>query len=172
MTMKVFNVGDVLAAADVNEYLVNTRYALKTADTSRTSTTTLTADPDLVVVADANKIYEMLIMMVYNGPTAGGFKFDVTVPSGTTFAGALWQVSSAGTFAAAAVLSPSGLTLAGITGFHFTATTGSDQAAYIMGTLDTAGTGGNVTVRWAQDTSSGTSTKLLTGSSARLRRVS
>lgn len=172
MAMKTFNVGDVLGAADVTEYLENTRFAVKPSDTSRISTTSLANDPDLVVVADANKYYDLLIQMVYNGPTAGGFKFDVTVPSGTVFTGIVYQVNNnTGGFGSAAVVSPTGITLAGVGGFHFTAVTANDQGAYVRGTLDTAGTGGNVTVRWCQDTSTGTNTTLRMGSSIRLRRV-
>src|SRR5258708_11753333 len=93
MAMKIFNVGDVLGAADVNEYLVNTRVGVKPADTSRTSNAVLTADPDMVVTADASKTYEMLVTAVFNGPTAGGFQCNMICPNSTTFTGLGWELN-------------------------------------------------------------------------------
>src|SRR5215470_15294427 len=88
--MKVFNVGDVLAAADVNEYLTHTKYASKPADTNRASTTTLANDPDLTLAVDANKSYRLeLIANYYNGGgSTGNIKVNLTVPASAVFYGA------------------------------------------------------------------------------------
>src|SRR5262249_54870488 len=107
MALKVFNPGDVLAAADVNEYLVNTKYAAKAADTSRASTTTLTNDPDLTVAVDASKSYELAMTLVYTAtPSTGDLKYAFTVPAGAVFTGSAdvvsvaTQVQSAGVYQA------------------------------------------------------------------------
>src|SRR5262244_736215 len=98
MAMRVFNPGDVLAAADVNEYLVNTKYAIKPADTSRASNTTLTADPDLTVTVDANKTYFVNMTILFTAPASpGDLKWACTVPAGTVFNGTCNTVSNTGT---------------------------------------------------------------------------
>ena len=171
MAMKIFNVGDVLGAADVNEYLVNTRVGVKPADTSRTSNAVLTADPDMVVTADASKTYEMLVTAVFNGPTAGGFQCNMICPNSTTFTGLGWELNgSTGLFVGGTVFQglASGFLLAPQ---HLTTVTGSDMAWTYSGTLTTAGSGGLVTFRWAQDTSNATSTILRAGSALRLKRI-
>jgi hypothetical protein len=167
--MRVFNVGDVLAAADVNEQLVNTRFAVKPSDTSRTSNPNLSNDPDLQVVADANKMYDLYLNLSYISPTAAGFQIALTVPSGTTLTGAVWVVNNStggvgqGTaYAAGAPATP----------LHFTSTTSIIYNIVMRGTLNTAGTGGNVTLQWCQDASNASATLAKAGSSLLLRRVS
>lgn len=174
MAMKVFNVGDVLAAADVNEYLVNTRFAAKPANTSRSNTTTLTADPDLTVTVDANKSYYMELCLHASCAAASvNLKFDVTVPSGATFTGDGYTYNNNSTSAGTlGVLTPGLLNLSGVSGFHITLPTGGvDTTTWVRGLLQTAGTAGSATVRWSQDTTSATAVVLETASFMLLKRV-
>src|SRR5215469_16636505 len=100
MAMRVFNPGDVLAASDVNEYLVNTKYVIKPADTSRASNTTLSADPDLTIAVDANKSYYLNATVMFTAVNGtGDLKWAFTVPAGTVFSGMLVEYAPVPTVA-------------------------------------------------------------------------
>lgn len=168
MTMKVFNVGDALAAADVNEYLVNTKLAIKGGDTSRASNTTLTNDPDLSVAVDANKSYWAEVLIQYVSGTQN-FKTAFTVPASATFLGSVTFVPIGGVSPALIVnpldagqLITAALHIGGV---------GVDSSVRFSGVLVTAGSGGNFTFQWAQDTSNVANTIVRAGSSMLLRRV-
>src|SRR5258706_10255167 len=85
--MKVFNDNTVLPAQDINEYLVNVKYADKAAATTRVSTTTPADDPDLQIVLDTNKTYFLEITAPYNSPAAAGFTYKIGAPGGSVFTG-------------------------------------------------------------------------------------
>jgi hypothetical protein len=172
MAMKTFNVNDVLGAADTNEYLVNTKYAVKSADEIRNNTTTLVADGDLSIHLDSNKTYEVHLYLLYHGNTVSNFKFGWGFPAGVSMYGA-----------ALGIYVGFGTTWGGYSAFSDSISPGvaqslqgqdpfSDSAFTFQGTIVTAGTAGNLNVKWSQDTSGGFSTKLLKGSSLILRRVS
>lgn len=169
MTMKVFAPG-VLGSADVNEYLVNTKYAEKANGTNRVSTTTLTADPDLQIHLDTNKTYWMELIAPYTSPSAAGFKYSFFVPSGTVFTGYALFTGGTGTpsiytYSAAGQL---------ITANVFMASAGAsvDDIIVVRGTLDTAGSAGNIGYQWCQNTSNGGTTTVRAGSAMLIRRVS
>ncbi len=168
MAMKVFGVGDVLAASDVNEYLVNTKYAVKNGDTSRASNTTLTNDPDLSVAVDANKSYEVKVRLQYLSTSTANLKISCSVPGSATFSGAIIGYGVGAAFASVTVVD-SGAPITGT--FHCAGFAAFDGALEVSGILNTAGAAGNFTLQWAQDTSAGTTTIMRTGSSMLLRRV-
>jgi len=56
--------------------------ARKTADTSRSATTTTTADPHLQFEVLANAVYRWHGWIKYDGPTAADLNVDFTTPSG------------------------------------------------------------------------------------------
>ena len=171
MPMQVFTVGQVLAAADVNEYLVNTRYAAKASDTNRISTTTLAADPDLTLPADANKSYLLELFLQYSSASAAGLKYNFTFPSGATLnGGAVSQLIAAGT--QLTTYDQSGSFGPGVT---ITATAlgiGLDNWIQVRGILVTSGTAGAFTLQWAQSASTASNTTVRAGSAMLLRRVS
>lgn len=151
-----------------------TLYVEKTADTSRASTTSRTADPHLTLPVKANATYEMSGLLVYGAGGAAstnGFDFGFTAPSGATLE---WEsnakIDTDGSNSAAAkwfvhrVLADS----------IFTGGAGGNTNklnATPQGRLKTSSTAGNLVVVWAQHTSSATATILYTGSHLRLRRV-
>lgn len=168
MAMRVFAVGDVLAAADVNEYLVNTKFAQKPNDTSRATNTTLTNDPDLSIAVDANKSYEVEVYGLYLATNTPNLKIAFTLPGSATFNGVshLFPVGGGGVSIGpldAAIPITGALHIAGVSPF--------DGAFRISGILTTAGAAGSFTLQWAQDTSSASTTIMRGGSSMLLRRV-
>ena len=172
MAMKVFTVTDGAAAADVNEYMVNTKYAAKPSGTIRSNTATTAIDPDLQLQVDTNKSYMIEVFLLFNSSVTANFKYRFNAPAGAVLYGSVLAYYVGGT-------GP------GITGYH---TAGSNAVLYntpqsiagqdpfnspvrISGVLNTAGTGGGFSVAWSQDTSNGFSTQLLSGSFMLVRRV-
>lgn len=170
MVMKTFVAGEVLTAADVNEYLVNSRYIRKASDESVTSSVTLQDDNELVISLDASETYELLLVATFVGATAGDFKWQVTGPAGATLCTASNGIQTAGTG------SGDDLTEGYNQALPITQTYGAlpaqKSALYIHGLLVVAGTAGNLTLQWAQGTSSATPTTVHAGSFVILRRVS
>lgn len=168
MAMKVFSVGDVLAAADVNEYLVNVKFAQKPNDTSRASTTTPANDPDLSIAVDANKSYEVQVWLTYLAQNTPNLKVEFNVPGSATFTGAAFAYAAGGSVVGINAVD----TGAPVTGpAHIAGLSPFDGAYYLTGILTTAGAAGNFTLQWAQDTSSALTTIIRGGSSMLLRRV-
>jgi hypothetical protein len=164
--MKTFNVGDILAAADVNEYLVNTHFAFKNSNTTRTSAPNATNDPDLNIAVDANKIYMLYCYLAYNSGATPGFQNAFSVPSGTTLGGVYFGPSTTSVMSAPGNL----VLLSGISAAWPGGT--NDLGVICEGIVNTGSTAGNIIVQWGQQTSSATNTTLKTGSCLFLRRVS
>jgi hypothetical protein len=139
---------------------------LKSSGTPRTSTTTMTADPDLSVPVAANAKYDVEMTLVYNGAATGSgdLKFQLAGPSGATFAGMFTGIANP---LATAVNS---VTLS-TTQVSYGNGTGNPLPCKVSGTLFTSATPGSLTLNWAQNTSSGTATTLMTGSKLSARRV-
>lgn len=139
--------------------------AVKSSATSRSSTTTLTADPHLVVALEANATYDFDLDLSYNGGTNGSsdLKFGFTGPAGYAM-----------TFGTLLVAIPAGATLGGGTQASTlvsgTVNTSTPLYARVSGTVTTSSTAGNLTLTWAQNASSGTATTLTTGSKMRVKR--
>lgn len=143
--------------------------ALKLADTSRSSTTTLTADPDLVVALSASTTY--IIEMTYRCTASGNeaLVHDFSHPAATRD----FQSEFYGTFRLSS----------NDTQFINIPTSGGSNAVSLATNIDTvqslvSGTAhvhltglittsaaGNLTFRWAQRISTGTSTVLYAGAS-------
>lgn len=164
MSMKSFNVGDVLAAADLNEYCVNTHFAYKASGTTLTSHPSLANDPDLQIPVEANVIYEMWLEMPYTSQTAG-LQVGFTAPSGTTLGGTVSGRVS-GSFDATDLSFLLTLQYTGdATG------TGVYYSITAHGLVNTAGTAGTLIVQWGQSSSSANGTTVRAGSCLSLRRV-
>lgn len=131
---------------------------VKTADTSRTTNTTITADPHLTIEVEASAKYLVVLRAAILSPAAADFQCDWSVPTGAT----LNRYSIH--YATGTVVSPSAAFDASFS------TSGSDDALLIMGTLVVSTTAGSLTWRWAQFASSGTTT-VYEGSSLHLVRV-
>lgn len=156
MAVKSWSPGDVLTAADMNSWTVPVP-AIKPSDTSRTSTTSLTADPDLACAVVANASYRFWCYLNYEGAATGtgDLKWNFTVPAGATLRYQSISINTAGTLSPLLI----GPTWTG-SSTNSAGTNGSGNAMSLMmhGTLVVAGSAGSCTLNWAQNTSSGTST--------------
>ena len=83
MAVKVWNVGDVLTAADMNVWTVPIE-AAKASGTTRT-TVTLATDPDLQITLAANAAYDISCIVSYN-TGANGVNSTFVIPSGASAA--------------------------------------------------------------------------------------
>lgn len=160
----VINAGTTPTVTVLNEMLP--LEAMKAGNTSRTSTTALTADPDLVFALEANATYDFEMELLYNGGTNGSsdLKFAFTGPAG--YGMTLGNIS---------VTIPAGVGIGGGTqATTFTSGTvgaGNALMTRVTGRLTTSSTAGNLTLTWAQNTSSATATTLTAGSKMRARRT-
>lgn len=165
--MATFKAGQRLTASALNAAIGLT--ARKAADTSRSSAntgTTLTADPDLVIAVLANSSYLVTIFLLYKGAATntGDLKFGFSVPSGATLPGGVIGVANP-----LAVFTNS--MTASSTLVSYSNGTGNPLWAQVTATLITSSTAGNLVLNWAQNTSSATSTTLMTGSSMQAAQV-
>lgn len=161
MAAPVFATNDVPTAAQFNDWLVNVNFARKSADTARTSTTTLTNDPHLSVAVQANAVYVVTCNLKYDGAAAGDLKVGWTVPSSASLD---WTLVGLGAAAAAYTDDQVG-------GFQTLSTptigaiaAGTFAGLLMVGLLVTSVTAGSLVLQWAQGTSSGTATTVFANS--------
>lgn len=145
--------------------------ATKSVDTARASTTTLAADPHLVLPVLANAVYDLDGYIEYDGNFGGSgdLKLDWTVPAGTTMRWAPRSNASGDTtqkFSSGSVA----YNLAVSAGTYGVGTTRNSLSP--RGWVITSGTAGNLTLRWAQNSSNAVATTLYANSWVRLTRVS
>src|SRR5215831_185297 len=155
--MKTFNANTVLGSADVNEYLVNTKFAIKPNGTTRTGTSP-NADPDLSIHVDASKTYLLDLIVPLQASAAGGLKFNFASTGSNSFYG-FWQIQftqnvtpnqSGGTYDGG-IVNNLGAT------FSITALSGGNLIDTLMvrGWLVTGGSAGNITLQWSQNSNNG-----------------
>lgn len=156
----------------------------KTSDTSRSATTTVTADPHLQLEVEANAVYIWEGWIKYGGGTTGDLNLDFSAPSGSLgeWAG-IGGGSSAVTGASAApALVTDTVTSRGymvrletsdVAQARSFGTLGVSDALHIAlhGTLRVGSTPGTWSLDWAQNTSDATATTLYTDSWVRFQRV-
>lgn len=133
--------------------------AYKTADTSRSSTTTLTADPHLTLSVAANAVYAVHVSLAYQAGTTEDMKTDFTVPSGATMDTTRY-LNNIGTHQTIATAATVGIWQG----------SGGNEGATMWGTLVTS-SAGTFALRWAQNTSGATATILRAMSSMTLQRI-
>ena len=145
--------------------------AYKTADTARASTTTYTDDPHLAVaglLANAVYVCEIETNLTIG---AGGFKYQVTAPSGSTFENAsfIWNNGTVAYTSAFARIASSGSPGVGNAGHAAGASGGSPYR--LRFTLFMGATAGTCAFQWAQDSSNVANTTMNKGSWFRLTRA-
>jgi hypothetical protein len=145
----------------------------KTADTSRASTTTMTADPDLVTIpVVSNGVYIVEGSIIYSAIDSADLKCQFTAPTGAVmnWHGGCLPTGSTGAVGQyiydcqtlPTIYTPGGGDAAG---------NGTSMILDIKGLLRTAGTSGNFGFQWAQNVSNATATIVRAGSYLQLRRV-
>lgn len=135
--------GEVLASADVNNWFVPLA-AVRTADATPVLNTTMTNDDTLFWPVAANATYVFFLYLIYTGSATGGFKFQLTAPSGASakFTGT-WNVAGGGAFPTAlgALSTPQTVTIG---------TLNAEYDSFWQGTLVTSSTTGNFQLQWAE----------------------
>lgn len=171
MAKLIIATNDVPTAAQVNEWMINVNFANKPNFTDRT-TSTLSADPDLVLPVAANAVYELTAAFLIHSsdPAAGDFKFQFTAPAGCVLLGTAVGYTASATVNTNVVAT--GFTLNTVPSFGIGVATAEPwNPIQIQGCLNTGSTAGNFTLTWAQNTTSATITRLMTNSYINLRRT-
>ncbi|MBS1904501.1 MAG: hypothetical protein JSS75_12405 [Bacteroidetes bacterium] len=131
-------------------------YAIKSADQSIANSATLTNDNDLSLAIGANETWEVSgELIATSASTTPDIKIAFTVPSGATLR--IWltgRVEDATTTEESRTLSSSGV------GKSISITTSAATLIHFQGWVQNSSTSGNVTMQWAQNTSSGTAVVL------------
>lgn len=146
----------------------------KTADETVTSSTTLQNDDHMTVTLVANTVYAVRNVFFIAGDDAADLKVNYTVPTGTT-----------GWMGQTALSAPTGVStehdvnmvafpVSG-TALTFDLSIGIADTNFVLATVDglmeVGGSGGAMTTRWAQKTSSGTGTTVKRGSFLMAQKV-
>jgi hypothetical protein len=135
--------------------------AWKTTSTSRNTTTTRTADPDLTLAVEADALYTGDFMIIYSSTsTTPGLNWAFTVPAGAT---------GYYTYSAGQTTTDTNIT------FPIASGGGPPTVSGTLGLngklwLDTSSTAGNLTVAWAQLVSNAANVTLEAGSYIKLKR--
>ena len=146
-------------------------FAYKTGNTSRSSTTSATADPHLTFTVEANTTYTLSGFLVYDGLDTADLKFGFTAPAGTTGS---WWPGAADSSMNALAFAPRWGALTDVTTSVMAVGAqgaGTILAAQPTGLVITSGTPGTFSLVWAQNSSSGTATIPRTHSWLRLDRM-
>ncbi|MFH8804044.1 hypothetical protein ACH4F6_31400 [Streptomyces sp. NPDC017936] len=147
-------------------------FAYKPSNTSRASTTSATADPHLTFTVEANTVYTLSGLLIFDGHDSGDLKIGFTAPAGTT--GSWWPGGPDSSSAAAFAAYPRWGALTDVTSSTMAIGTigaGTILAAEPKGLVVTSGTPGTFSLVWAQNTSNATATVLRTHSWLRLDRM-
>jgi hypothetical protein len=167
VAVKSWNVGDVLSAADMNAWTVPIIVS-KSVATSRNTTTTMTNDPDLQLPVASSAVYDINGCLFYTGnATSADFKFTFSLPSG---AGGYYfpcRQNLSGNFTGSFGNQWTDTATANTTGTGVA----NLMVVFIKGFLSTAGTAGNFTLQWAQNTSNGTGTTVKENSFISAQRI-
>lgn len=175
MAMKVFVSGEVLTAADLNEYGVNTKVAIATSTENANNNTTPHDDGQLFLTGlTVNAIYMVELLLIYNTSGAGNpdFKFGFTLPAGASFSCTPGGFDPTATAASGAGAGPNRIDVF-TSSTKSLATIGStDVCATPRMLLLMGGTTGTLQLQWSQTTGSVENTARKANSFMLARRVS
>jgi hypothetical protein len=157
MALPVYTVGQVLNASDANLWFVPL-VIVKPGDTGRNTTTTPTADPDLTIALAINCTYRIDGRLLITGPSAAGVKWNFSVPASST---GFWSAMDLGGLG----------TAYGANQAYSTISTSVAVDYGIRAIVATAGSTGNFTLNWAQNSSNGTNTTVKANSLFSIRRI-
>lgn len=164
MPVKVWNVGDVLTAADMNTWVVPLA-GVKSANQSINSSTTFVNDADMRFAVAANSLYEFHVFLRYASPTGADWKSSFSVPAGAVAHIARYGLDLSGNFKGGDDFADSSTITSQGQG------SGTPQVANFFGWVATAGTAGNLIFQWAQNTGNAISTTLYQNSYLSGRRI-
>lgn len=132
--------------------------AVKATDTTRSSTTTLTADPHLSYAIGANENWVYEFSWVVDSAAAPDFKYQIDIPSGAVGAGVEERTIASSTNSHARIPRAAGSSLTVIN-----VNTAWPMIITLKVGVDNGATAGNVALHWAQNTSDATNTTVRAG---------
>lgn len=137
------------------------QHVMKTADESVSSSTSIQDDNELLFAVGTNEkwIFEIFLYVGTSVTANMDIAFSVPASASGIYGGVVDQTPS--------VLTRQGLTTENTVGLA----SGAETIAFVWGFVATAGTSGNVTLRWAQSSSSVNAVTLKAGSMLRATRV-
>lgn len=143
----------------------------KTADESRSATTTYADDTHLVFAAEANAVYTMIGWVKYFADPTPDIKMKIVVPSDALGEWA-WLMPGSATAASGtagySIRTDTTDINAGRTGYG---TTDSQHYTPLGGMIRMGPTAGNISLQWAQNTSSATASTVYTDSWLQFQRI-
>lgn len=149
--------------------------ALKTADTSRSNTSTVANDPHLFIPVAANATYLLDGWLKYFADPTPDFKMTFATPGGTL---GEWHAIGRGQNDNADGATVNGYKVRTESNdvnqernYYGTTDTSNPVGLQLKGTFRVAGTGGNLVLQWSQGTSDATATIVYTDSWIRLHRI-
>ena len=122
------------------------------ANSEAIGSTTLQDDDDFVFTLEANTQYHFVFYLALGSSSTGGFKFKLNTTVGSVRANIIGTTTSDTAFKIADL--GAGATADGFTTYAYSV---NEQWAIIMGTVLVGGTGGTLTLQWAQSSAVGTS---------------
>lgn len=168
---KTFATDEVMDASEMTQYFVQQATVIKAADESVTSSTVLQNDNELILAVSANTDYWVECFLIYSADPAGDIKTDWDPPTGATFD---W-LADAITQSATATLdqvSRTSQTASGTPSHGGITNNSTYLVALHKGVLQVAGTAGNLTLTWAQNTSSANASFIRANSTLIVTRIS
>jgi len=172
---KTWNVGEVLSAASLNSFMTQQNIVIKAADQSVTSLS-MVDDTHLLLAVTSNTRYIVEGGLVYSAADGVGMNYGWTYPSGSTM---WWNSGSAPSYDAqgTAQVSLVASTITSIASCVGLASGGVSNPFRLMarpyGLLQTAASGGNLRIRFSQQTANGSdATVMRAGSWLRITKVS
>jgi hypothetical protein len=162
-------VGQEPGADDLNRFLIQQAFALKPADESIASSTTLQNDDDLRLAVQADVTYWVQAHLIYEASTTSDLQLGWLFPTGSTFT---WVSDALGTGATGSTDIVSRTRQAGSGGSAPGGVgAGTPVVAVPKGVLQVGPSAGFLRLRWAQQVSSGTATVVKAGSLLTIRRL-
>lgn len=169
MPITDFRPGQKPTGAELNRFLMQQAHVIKAANESVTSSTTPQTDDHLVLQVTANTDYWVQAFIIYNGATAGDLQIGWGAPTGATFD---W-VSDGLSVAATTTTDEVSRTAQGVSNLPNVGAAGSGVLCVVApkGLLRVGSNSGQLRLRWAQGTSSGTATQVMANSFLMARRL-
>jgi hypothetical protein len=166
MAPPTWSVGQVLTAADVNNWFVPLA-AYRTSSQSVTSSTTLVNDNQLFVTVAANAVYYLQLGLNYTAATAGDLAGGWALPSGASITNTVSMslLSTAAGYGDDATSGGGSTVVAGGVG------SGTNAGAKSDWILTTGGSSGTCQFQWAQLASFATATSVVAASFLILQRI-
>lgn len=172
---KNFVPGEILSAADLMK-LPQHNYVVKPSDTARANTVTITADPHLTLAVAANTDYVLDGFVRYSATNpSGGIALGWTAPASATMDWSPGMAVSYDTQGTPSIEQQSFTITSGAGGVGLGSGGASNPFIIVArpyGLLRVAGTAGNITMRWAQQTLHADATVVRFGSWLRITKVS